>query len=248
MVQLKKVLHNFLPQKYSGSFNRRTTAQTFKLSIIGNVAIGALLLVVHLFSSPDLIEMDTLWWKFIHIVDGVIIGSILIDAICWLLLHYMDSLYIKRLSAVVFYLSSGFISPITVIAIFCLVFPNSLELFAISMVVVALTMLTIVGCHIGLVAYAIRKHDISLRDKYVDIPVNTISIVSLVSLFPVIVFKNQTNEIPLIVVLSIALGVFLGLMIFQYPRVLRYWRQPTKQKVSTPIPHKNGIARIKKIR
>ena len=249
MVQLKQVLHNFLPKKYKGAYNRQTTPATFKAAAMYNGGLGLFLLGINFLSLPSVLsKMTASWWQWLTGLEIVVVGSILLDIICGVLLRYTQSIHVERLIAIVAYVFGGFINTTSVFAFVCLLYSEPLEAFIYGMIVALISMMLVLLWHLVLVMIAIKKNDISFRDKNADYPINTLSILVLVTLFTFLIFGDRTNMLPFIIIFSLLMGVIYCLVFFQYPRVLRYWRQPAKPEAPEPVPHKNGIARIKKIR
>ncbi|TLF41874.1 hypothetical protein FEI15_01295 [Lacticaseibacillus zeae] len=246
MVQMKEVWRNFLPKKYKAVANKQTTPQTFTAAMAGNGILALFLIVVNVFTSSDAIDEE---WQFcIRVANVTMIGVLILDGFCWFLMRFTSSIKAQRFCAFIAIFSGGFISPALIIGILAMMNPEPIRVFLIGMGTALFIMVALLGCHLGLAAFALRKKDISLRDKYADIPINTVSILSIICLLPTRIIADHGSGIPFVMNLSAIIGIIYCLGIFQYPRVLRYWRQPAKPGAPEPVPHKNGIARIKKIR
>lgn len=247
MVQIKAVLRNFLPKKYEIAFNRRTTPDSFKSAVKFNATIAIFLLVIQFLGAPNILsQKDSSWWEYLYIIEGIIFGSVIFDGFFGYCFVTKDSLGVQRFTAVTVFALGGFISPAMVIATFCLISPTPWNAFLVAMGISLFTAIFLLMCHLWIVAYAVKKQNIALRDQYADVPVNTVSIAAIIGLLITSFFKIEYIMPALTAVLSVILGVVYCLLFFQYPRILRYWKSPIKQEFSSS--YKNGMSKIKKIK
>lgn len=218
MVQMKKILENFVTNRYKPFSKRPFSIKSFTTGIFGFIfLLCVVLLCIWSAGASEVINnyLKSLRAPLTFLIVFNIFGLIIFNIT-----------KLKKYAVVISYISSILFLLSTVAFSACLT-REPTKYNTNAGILIFLVWIIGVLVHIAVVSISLKRGSMEIRDKYGDYYTNIVSGFAIVCMF---LYSYSDKELFLLLGVSMIVGGLLIVLTFNFPRILPYWRKDEPKK------------------
>lgn len=218
MVQMKKILENFVTNRYKQVSRKPYSAISFSTGIFGYLALFSFVLLSIWGGGAGEISNN-----FLGLLRYPLVFMIILNILGYFIFRIAK---LKKYAAIISYFSGVLFLLFTWFFIACLS-DNPIKYSLYGSFLISMGWMIGIIIHVMLVSASLKKGSMKIRDNYGDYYVNAISIISLLFIF---YFSISDRERFLLISVALIIVALLVSLTFSFPRILPYWRKEVPKK------------------
>ncbi|MBC9722781.1 MAG: hypothetical protein H9W82_16345 [Lactobacillus sp.] len=215
---MRKILENFVPNRYKNSSKKFFSLKSFETGISGYILLLCIILASVWAGGAGKLSND-----FLNLLRYPVIVMIAINVIGLLLFR---TIKFKKYSVVISYFS-GVLSTFFLVTLIAGITNNPKKNCFYGISVILIVWIIGMAVHYILVNMSLREGSMKLRDKYGDYFGTFVSLVA----FGFFAYGFEVdNNFAIMTGIGLLLGALLISLTFSFPRILPYWRKEGPKK------------------